>query len=137
MSLHPEQIPPVPDETALVARAAFPKGNIYLQIRDTLGSIYVDSDFADLFSVRGQRAQSPWRLALICIMQYMENLSDRQVAEAVRGRIDWKYALSLPLNDPGFDFSILSEFRQRLIEGGKEELFRLTNIRTIKRKRIT
>ena len=123
MSLHPKQIPPVPAETAEVARAAFPKGNIYLQIRDSLGSIYIDSDFADLFSVQGQPAQSPWRLALICVMQYMENLSDRQVAEAVRGRIDWKYALSLPLNDPGFDFSILSEFRQRLIEGGKEELF--------------
>ncbi len=122
MSLHPQQIPPVPEETARVARAAFPKGNIYLQIRDTLGSIYIDEDFADLFSIRGQPAQSPWRLALICIMQYMENLSDRQVAEAVRGRIDWKYTLSLPLDDPGFDFSILSEFRQRLIEGGAEEL---------------
>ncbi len=88
MSLHPQQIPPVPAETALVARAAFSKGNIYLQIRDTLGSIYIDEDFADLFSVRGQPAQSPWRLALICVMQYLENLSDRQVAEAVRGRID-------------------------------------------------
>ena len=121
MSLHPKPIPPVPEETAIVAHAAFPKGNIYLQIRDTLGSIYVDENFADLFSVKGQPAQSPWRLALICVMQYMENLSDRQVAEAVRGRIDWKYALSLSLDDPSFDFSILSEFRQRLIEGGKEE----------------
>ena len=83
-------MPPVPEETAQIARAAFPKGNLYLKIRDTLGSIYVDEDFANLFSVRGQPAQSPWRLALICIMQYLENLSDRQVAEAVRGRIDWK-----------------------------------------------
>ena len=106
MSLHPSPIPPVPEETARIAHAAFPKGNLYLQIRDTLGSIYVDEDFANLFSVRGQPAQSPWRLALICIMQYLENLSDRQVAEAVRGRIDWKYALSLPLDDSGFDFSI-------------------------------
>jgi transposase len=122
MSLHPQSIPSVPLETRRVAHAAFRSGNIYLQIRDTLGSIYIDSDFTDLFSVRGQPAQSPWRLALICIMQYMENLSDRQVAEAVRGRIDWKYALSLPLEDSGFDFSILSEFRQRLIEGGAEEL---------------
>ena len=55
-------------------------------------------------------------------MQYMENLSDRQVAEAVRGRIDWKYTLSLPLEDSGFDYSVLSEFRKRLIEGRKEEL---------------
>lgn len=74
------------------------------------------------FQLLGQPAQSPWRLALICIMQYIENLSDRQIAEAVRGRIDWKDALCLPLNDPGFDFSILSKFRQRLIEGPKEEL---------------
>ncbi len=122
MSLHPKPIPPVPEDTARVARAAFPKGNIYLQLRDILGSIYIDEDFADLFSVKGQSALSPWRLALICIMQYMENLSDRQAAEAVQGRIDWKYALSLPLEDPGFDFSALSEFRKRLIEGGKEEL---------------
>jgi transposase len=122
MSLHPKAIPPVPEDTSRVTRAAFPKGNIYVQIRDTLGSIYEDSDFADLFSVKGQPAQSPWRLALICVMQYMENLSDRQAANAVRGRIDWKYALSLPLEDSGFDFSALSEFRKRLIEGGAEEL---------------
>ena len=121
MSLHPQPIPPVPEETERVARAAFPKGNIYLQIRDTLGSIYFDEDFADVFSVRGQPAQSPWRLALISVMQYMENLSDRQAADSVRGRIDWKYALSLPLEDSGFDFSALTEFRKRLIEGGKEE----------------
>lgn len=122
MSLHPKPIPPVPEETLRVAHAAFPKGNIYLQLRDNLGSIYIDEDFADLFSVKGQPAQSPWRLALVCVMQYMENLSDRQAAEAVQGRIDWKYALSLPLEDSGFNFSALSEFRKRLIEGEKEEL---------------
>lgn len=122
MSMKPQNIPPVPDFTAAVARAAFPKGNIYLQIRDTLGSIYIDEDFTDLFSVQGQPAQSPWQLALVCVMQYIENLSDRQAADAVRGRIDWKYALSLPLDDAGFNFSVLSEFRQRLIAGGKEEL---------------
>ncbi len=122
MSLHSKPIPPVPPITAQVAHAAFPKGNIYIEIRDTLGSIYIDEDFADLFSLKGKPALAPWRLALICIMQYMENLSDRQVAEAVRGRIDWKYMLSLPLEDDGFDFSILSEFRTRLLEGGKEEL---------------
>ena len=73
------------DVTARVARAAFPKGNIYVQIRDTLGSIYVDEDFADLFSVKGQPAQSPWRLALICVMQYMEDLSDRQACRLQLG----------------------------------------------------
>ena len=122
MSLHLSPVPPIPEDTLRIALAAFPKGNIYLQIRDTLGSIYIDEDFIDLCSIKGQPGESPWRLALICIMQYLENLSDRQTAEAVRGRIDWKYALSLPLEDSGFDFSVLSEFRQRLIRGGKEEL---------------
>ncbi len=60
------------------------------------------------FHLIGQPAQSPWRLALICVMQYMENLSDRQTADAVRGRIDWKYALSLSLEDSGFDFSAIA-----------------------------
>jgi transposase len=121
MSMRPRHIPDIPKETVQVARAAFPKGNIYIQIRDTLGSIYEDEAFVELFSQRGQSAESPWRLALICVMQFVENLSDRQAAEAVRARIDWKYALSLLLTDPGFDFSILSEFRTRLVEGGMEQ----------------
>ena len=136
MSLHPEPIPPVPEETARVAYAAFPKGNIYLKIRDSLGSIYIDEDFADLFSVQGQPAQSPWRLALICVMQSRSDLSDRQAADAVRGRIDWKYALSLPLEDSGFNFSALSDFRKRLIEGGAEERLLNRIKRAITRKRI-
>jgi len=121
MSIHPQNIPDIPVETVQVARAAFPKGNIYLQIRDTLGSIYQDEAFVELFSQWGQPAQSPWRLALICVMQFVENLSDRQAADAVRARIDWKYALSLPLTDPGFDFSVLSEFRTRLVNSGMEQ----------------
>lgn len=92
MSMHPQNIPDIPKETAQVARAAFPKGNIYIQIRDTLGSVYEDEAFVEFFSQWGQSAESPWRLALICVMQFMENLSDRQAAEAVRARIDWKYA---------------------------------------------
>lgn len=121
MSMHPQSIPDIPKETVQVAHAAFPKGNIYIQIRDTLGSVYEDEAFVELFSQWGQSAEPPWRLALICVMQFVENLSDRQAAEAVRARIDWKYALSLPLTNPGFDFSILSEFRPRLISGGMEQ----------------
>ncbi len=89
-------------------------------MRDELGTFYEDADFADLFPNRGQPAFSPWRLALITVMQFAEGLSDRQAAEAVRSRIDWKYALSLELEDSGFDFSILSEFGQRLLTKGKE-----------------
>jgi transposase len=70
----------------------------------------------------GQPALSPWRLALVTIMQFVEGLSDRQAAEAVRSRIDWKYALSLDLTDPGFDFSVLCEFRQRLMKGRAEKI---------------
>lgn len=122
MSMQPQNIPLVPPDTQAVARAAFPKGNIYVSLRDNLGSIYEDEFFATLFPKRGQPAESPWRLGLICVMQFIENLTDRQTAEAVRSRIDWKYALSLPLTDPGFDFSVLSEFRRRLIEGNAEQL---------------
>ena len=121
MSLQPQTITPVPPQTRQVAQASFPHGNRYLQLRDTLGTIYDDDLFADLFSQRGQPAQAPWQLALVTLMQFAENLSDRQAADAVRGRIDWKYMLGLELIDPGFDFSILSEFRQRLVIGQAEE----------------
>ena len=121
MSLKPSPIPPIPEETARVARAAFPKGNRYLQIRDEVGMIYEDPLFAPLYPTRGQPAAAPWRLALICILQFIEGLTDRQAADAVRGRLDWKYLLGLELTDPGFDFSVLSEFRSRLIAGGLEQ----------------
>lgn len=122
MSLHPQPIDPIPDETARVARAAFPKGNPYMRMRDELGVFYQDEAFATLFSPRGQSAASPWRLALVLVMQYAEGLSDRQAADAVRSRIDWKYALCLELTDAGFDYSVLSEFRDRLIAGNAEQL---------------
>jgi transposase len=100
-----------------VARAAFPKGNIYLQLRDELGTMYDDSLFTDLYPHDGQPALSPWRLALVTVLQFAENLPDRQAADAVRSRIDWKYLLGLELTDPGFDYSVLCEFRTRLIRG--------------------
>lgn len=117
MSLKPQAIGPVPEETARIARAAYPKGNIYMQLRDTLGTIYEDEQFADLFPQRGQPAETPWRLALVCVLQFREGLSDRQAADAVRGRLDWKYLLGLELSDPGFDHTVLVEFRQRLLNG--------------------
>ena len=88
MSLQAEPIFDVPELTAEIARAAFPKGNIYMQMRDELGVFYKDDQFADLFSHTGQPALAPWRLALVTVMQFAENLTDRQAAEAVRARID-------------------------------------------------
>ncbi len=122
MSLRPEPIRPVPEGTVRVARAAFPKGTTYTRMRDELGVVWEDEDFGGLFSKRGQPALAPWRLVLVTVMQFAEGLSDRQAADAVRSRIDWKYALSLELEDPGFDFSVLSEFRARMLAGGVEHL---------------
>jgi transposase len=121
MSLKLQPISPVPEETVRVAHAAFPKGNLYLTLRDEIGTLYNDSDFTALYPTHGQPTVSPGRLALICVLQFLENLPDRQAAEAVRSRIDWKYVLGLELTDPGFDFSVLSEFRSRLIAGGAEQ----------------
>jgi transposase len=116
VSLQPQAICTIPDLTAQVARRAFRKGNVYMQMRDVLGTFFTDDQFADLYPADGQPAYAPWRLALVSVMQFAENLTDRQAADAVRSRIDWKYALSLELTDEGFDFSVLSEFRQRLLE---------------------
>ena len=115
MSLDPQPISPIPTLTRHIAQQAFPKGNVYMNMRDTLGTFYTDDVFHDLYPRDGQSAYAPWRLALISIMQFAENLTDRQAADAVRARIDWKYALSLELSDTGFDYSVLSEFRQRLV----------------------
>ena len=120
--LKPEEVNAIPATTARVAKAAFPKGNRIMRLRDELGAIYRDEDFALLFSSTGQPALVPWRLALVTVFQFLENLSDRQAADAVRSRLDWKYALGLELEDAGFDFSVLSEFRSRLIEQGAEQV---------------
>jgi transposase len=122
VTLHPDPSGPVPAETARVARAAFPHGSRYLQMRDALGTIFTDADFAALYPDRGRPVEAPWRLALVTVMQFAEGLSDRQAADTVRARIDWKYALGLDLTDPGFDFSVLSEFRARLLAGSAEHL---------------
>lgn len=121
MSLKRAMIPPIPDETRRVAHAIFPEDAPLLRLHDTLGPLYDDPLFADLFPTHGQPAQAPWRLALVTVFQFMEGLSDRQAAHAVRTRIDWKYALRLELTDPGFDYSVLSEFRTRLLAGQAEQ----------------
>lgn len=117
MSLRPQPLPPVPAETARVARAAFPAGDPSLRTRDDLGPIFADGDFAALFPMRGQPAAAPCRLALITLFQRAADLSGRPVAEAVRARIDGNYALSLDLTHLGFDHTMHSEFRGRLVDG--------------------
>jgi len=122
MSLHAPLGYAIPEETLRVAQAAFQGGNRYMRMRDSLGPIYTNPEFAHLFPHSGQPAETPAQLALITIMQFAEGLSDSQAADAVRARIDGKYALALELTDPGFDASVLSDFRTRLLLGRAEAL---------------
>jgi len=116
MSMRPRTVPDIPEETVRIAQAAFAKGNVYMQMRDEWDGIYTDEQFADLYPADGQSSIAPWRLALVTVLQFMGDLSDERAAQAVRDRIAWKYVLSLELSDPGFDASVLSEFRQRLVK---------------------
>lgn len=122
MCLHSASPLPVPGDTAHVARLAFPHGNLLLSLRNKLGPIFDDGRFAYLFPAKGQPAEAPWRLALVTLLQFAEELPDRQAADMVRSRIDWKYLLGLPLADAGFDSTVLSEFRSRLVAGAAERL---------------
>ncbi|MDQ3398715.1 MAG: IS1182 family transposase [Deinococcota bacterium] len=120
--LRAEAVGEIPTQTVRVVKAAFPKGSTVIKLRDAFGTLYQDEDFAPFFSSLGQPALAPWRLALITVFQFLENLSDRQAADAVRGRLDWKYALGLELEDSGFHFSVLGEFRARLVENKAEQM---------------
>jgi transposase len=116
MALRPQSLPPVPEATAAAVQAAFPKGNLYVALRAEFGTLYDEKLFADLYPPSGRPVEvAPWRLALVIVMQYIEGLTDRQAADAVRRCMDWKYALSLELTDPGFNFTLLHDFRGRVL----------------------
>jgi transposase len=121
MSMQPRPWPEVPVLTAQVARAAFPGGSLAMRVRDELGAWCRDEAFAGVYGIRGAPGLSPAQLAVVTVLQFAEDLTDRQAADGVRGRLDWKYCLGLELADPGFDFSVLSEFRARLVAGGMEK----------------
>jgi transposase len=123
MSMQPKPWPEVPEETARVARSAFRRGgSLAIRIRDELGCWYGDGDFAAAYPVRGKPGISPAQLAMVTVLQFCENLTDRQAADEVRGRVDWKYCLGLELADEGFDASVLTGFRERLVGGGAERV---------------
>jgi transposase len=122
VSLKPSPIAHVPEETARIAKAAFPRGNRYILLRETFGDLFDTADVQHLFAKEGKPAEDPARLALITVLQFAEPLSEARMADAVRSRIDLKSLLALPLDDPGFDSSVPCEFRARLIEGHVEWL---------------
>jgi transposase len=136
MSLQPKPCYEAPEETARVARAAFPQGTLCTRIYDALGTIFQDADFISIFPPQGQPAEAPVRLALATILQFVECLSDRAAADAVRSRIDWKYLLCLELTDSGFDHTVLSEFRTRLLKAGAEQLLFDTLLTKLREKRL-
>jgi transposase len=133
MTLRSQPLPPIPEATAAAVQAAFPKGNLYVALRTEFGTLYDDQLFADLYPPAGRPVEvAPWRLALVMVMQYIEGLTDRQAADAVRRCMDWKYALSLDLTDSGFDFTLLHDFRHRLLAHEAGQRFLDTLLATCK-----
>src|SRR5947207_3580216 len=123
MSLQPRPWPQPAPEVVAAVRALYARREAPLPVamRDQLGELFADAQFVEAFGTRGRPGWSPGRLALVTVLQRVENLSDRAAAEAVRDKLSWKYALGLTLADPGFDASVLSEFRARVVAHGLEE----------------
>jgi transposase len=123
VSVQPRPWPQIPEMTAKVARAASAKGAcpLAMRVRDELGELFADAEFAEAYGTRGRPGLSPGMLALITALQKVENLTDRAAADRAKFGMDWKYALSLELDDPGFDHTVLSEFRARVAAHGLEE----------------
>jgi transposase len=132
MTWRSESLPPVPETTAAMVKAALPKGTLDVDLHTEFGFLYDDAAFADLYAQhRGRPVEvAPWRLALVTVMQSMEGLTDRQAADAVRRCMDGKYALSLDLSDPGFHFTLWHDFRERLVyhEGSHQLLDTLLEV---------
>jgi transposase len=115
MSTHARDTGSIPAETVRLARVTYPAGTLAMRLRDELEG-FLDEPFALFFNAPGNQASAPWRLVVVLVLQSLEHLTDEQAAHAVRTRVDWKYALGLTVDDPGFDASVLSAFRRRLLE---------------------
>jgi transposase len=121
MSIRPRLGVEVPELTARVARASNPAGTTAMWVRDRLDGLWADEDFASWYPRDGRPRISPAQLATVGVLQFLLDLSDRDAAEAVRCRIDFKYALGLDLDDQGFHHSVLGDFRDRLLVDGRAD----------------
>jgi transposase len=122
MTLHLRDLSQMPAETAALGQKLLAPSNPYRVIGDHLAALLDDAQFAALYEPTGRAALSPALLALVTLFQYMEDLPDREAATQVVVRLDWKYAMHLAVDDPGFDFSCLCYFRRRLLEHDAERL---------------
>ena len=120
MSLKAQELGPIPEDTYKLGKQILAEDDLMRQIGDKYADLVRDEDFATMYSHTGQPALSPARLALVSVLQAMEHISDRQAVAMLRTRIDWKYALHLPLSYAGFDASVLSEFRDRIVSNKAE-----------------
>ncbi|HEV8652489.1 MAG TPA: transposase [Actinomycetes bacterium] len=123
MSVQPRPWPKPAEVIVAAVRAkyAWREAPLAVQVRDRFGELFPDVEFESAFAGRGRPGWSPGRLALVTVLQMAEGLTDRQAAEAVREKLSWQYALGLDLDDPGFDHTVLSEFRARVVDHGLEE----------------
>jgi transposase len=115
MSMQPVPWPEPDPQVAAAIKAMYGSRKtgrpLAVEVRDRLGQWLADDDFAAAFGSRGRPGWPPSRLALVTVLQRAEKLTDRLAAEAVRARLDWKYLLGLLLENPGFDHTVLAEFR--------------------------
>ncbi|WP_248869304.1 transposase [Streptomyces cavourensis] len=132
MSLRPRSGEHVPSPTAQIARASNPDGTTAMWVRDRLEGLWCDEDFADWYPRDGRPGLSPAQLATVCVLQFLLGRSDRQAAEAVRCRIDFKYSMAMELDDPGFHHSVLGDFRDRPTEDGRAD--RLVDLALVRLK---
>jgi transposase len=131
MTLHPRDLSVMPADIAALGQKLLAPSNPYRVIGDQLADILQDAQFAALYEERGRAAISPGLLALVTLFQFLEDIPDREAADAVVVRLDWKYALHLPLEDAGFDFTCLCYFRRRLLDHAQERLVFAEVLRTI------
>jgi transposase len=118
----PEPDPQIAAAVKAMYRSRKTERPLAVEIRDRLGQWLADEEFAAAFGIRGRPGWPPSRLALVTVLQRAEKLTDRLAAEAVRARLDWKYLLGLLLEDPGFDHTVLAEFRGKAAEAGLEQV---------------
>ncbi len=122
MTMEPRELGAMPADTRAVGERVLGEGDPYRVLGDRVAGLITDDQFAALYDARGRRAISPSLLALVTLFQFVEDVPDRAAARMVAVRLDWKYALRLPLGDAGFDFTCLCHFRRRLVEHDQDRL---------------